>query len=210
MEKLYGVVLYSLLGIMVFSCKKNPLKQLSADEKRIYITHYDSTANFNNYLTFSVHDSVALIENNQSLGKELDDFDSKVILAVQLMMGQRGYQLVKKSGSPDLAVDVSKVYSSFTGIFSYPDYWDFYYSYWDPIYWGYPFYPYYAPYNIGIYTIETGALSIDLLDLKNAAANGNKIRSIWSGLAKGAGVFNSANAASDVAALFSQSAYLKH
>ncbi len=123
-------------------------------------------------------------------------------------MQQRGFTLVSKTSTPDLAVDISRVYNTSTGLFSYSDYWDYYGDYWDG-YWGYPGYGYYSPYAVGVYTIQSGGLEIDLLDLKNAAAEGNKIQVVWTGLARGEGTFSTANASSEVTALFSQSANLK-
>ncbi|MCZ0212081.1 hypothetical protein OZK63_42730, partial [Streptomyces sp. UMAF16] len=68
-----------------------------------------------------------------------------------------------------------------TGIIDYSSYYDYYGGYYDPTYWGYGGYGYYSPYMYGTYQINSGALSIDMLDLKNAAANG-KIKIIWNGL----------------------------
>lgn len=204
---LSGGVLAAMLSIS--SCKKDPLKNLSDDESRIYVTNYDTTASFASYQTFSIADSVDVIQDNQLVGRELGGFDSTVISSVAQSMQQRGYTLVSKESSPNLAINVSRVYSTSTGVFSYPDYWDYYGSYWDPYYWGYPGYGYYSPYAVGVYTIQTGALEIDLLDLKNAATHNNKLTVIWTGLARGEQVFKTANAAAEVDSLFAQSPYLK-
>jgi hypothetical protein len=191
------------------SCKKDPVNNLTNEESRIYITNYDTTANFSAYSTFSIADSVARIQDNQFAGRSRDAFDVNVINAVTQQMTQRGYRQVTRESSPDVAINISRVYTSSTVLFSYADYWGYYGSYWDPYYWGYPGYGYYDPYAVGAYTVNSGGLEIDLLDLKNAAANGNKIVGIWTGLARGEDVFNPANASGQVTALFNQSAYLK-
>lgn len=201
----------TLLSIMAFSsCKKDPLNNLTSEESRIYISNYDTTANFTSYKTFSIVDSVDVIQDNQFYGRELKAFDTTVISSVTQAMQQRGYQLTNKKSSPDLAIDISRVYNTSTGVFSYPDYWSYYGSYWDPYYWGYPGYGYYTPYAVGVYTIRSGGLEIDVLDLKNAAAHANKLVSVWTGLARGQNVFNPANASAEVTALFNQSPYLKN
>ena len=206
---LTGVALLTIIGFA--SCKKDPLNNLTNDESRIYITNYDTTANFSSYKTFSITDSADVIQDNQLAGRERSVFDSTVIAAVGSTLQQRGYQLVGRESSPDLAVAVSRVYNTSTGVFSYGDYWDYYGGYWDPYYWGYGGYGYYPPYYaVGVYTIQNGGLEIDLLDLKNAAAHGNKITAVWTGLARGEQVFRTANGASEVQALFDQSTYLKH
>lgn len=209
-KKISLLTIGALLGITLLnSCKKDPLNNLSNDESRIYITNYDTTANFSSYATFSIADSVAVIQDNQFAGRQKNGFDSTVINAISQLMQQRGYQLVTNKESPNLAIDVSRVYNTSTGVFSYYDYWDYYGGYWDPYYWGYPGYGYYDPYAVGVYTIQTGGLEVDMLDLKNASANGNKLKAIWTGLARGEQVFNPSNAVNEVTALFQQSPYLK-
>ncbi|MDP4130558.1 MAG: DUF4136 domain-containing protein [Bacteroidota bacterium] len=209
-KKITGLAVLGLLILtVVSSCKKDPLSNLSNDDSRIYITNYDTAASFETYQTFSIEDSVNIILNDQSLGNQLNAYDSTVISQVSQMMKSRGYTLVPKTAKPDLAINVSRVTNTSTGIISYPDYWDGYGGFYDPYYWGYPGYDYYAPYIVGAYTIRDGGLEIDILDLKNAASLGNKIQAVWSGLARGEDVFNSANASAEVSTLFSQSPYLK-
>ena len=198
-----------LIAGALTSCKKDAIKNLSEDEARIYITNYDSTANFRNFRTFSIVDSVAVISNNQLQSKERSDYDLQVISAVKSNMQQRGFVLVDKSGQPDLGINVSRITSTQTGVVSYPNYWDYYDSFYDPYYWGYSGYNYYSPYSYGVYQIREGALSIDMLNLKDATSNGNKIGTVWSALARGSGVFRTSNAAAQVQAFFNQSPYLK-
>ncbi len=123
-------------------------------------------------------------------------------------MSAEGYTLVDKSSKPDVGVDVSRIISTSTGVISYSDYYDSYGGYWDPYDWGYGGYNYYTPYSYGVYSISQGAISIDMLDLKNAAAN-NKIVVIWTGLIRGEGLSDATSADSQVKALFDQSPYLK-
>jgi len=209
-RKLCGIGIGALLGIMLLnSCRKDPLNHLTNDESRIYVTNYDTTVDFSMYSTYSIADSVAVISNNQLAGRSMESFDTVVVGLVKNAMDQAGYRQVTRTSNPDLAIDISRIYNSSTAIFDYNDYWDYYGSYWDPYYWGYPDFGYYDPYAVGIYSITTGALEIDLLDLRNAPADSNKIRVIWTGLARGEQVFNNANAPTEVSALFSQSAYLK-
>lgn len=202
----------SVLVIIVITgggCKKDPLNNLTNEETRIYTVNYDTTANFSSYKTFNVADSVDVISNNQLLGKSFTGFDSTAIAAVTQAMQQKGYQLVAANATPDLAVTVSRIYSTSTGFFNYADYWDYYDTYWDPYYWGYGGYGFYTPYALGTYSITTGGLEVDLLDLKNASSDGNKIISVWTGLATGEQVFLPTNASAEVNALFAQSPYLK-
>ncbi|MDE3185172.1 MAG: DUF4136 domain-containing protein [Bacteroidota bacterium] len=195
--------------ILYTSCTKDPVTNLSNEESRIYITDHDSTVNFSNYNTYSISDSVAVIENGSST-RELNAVDQAYIDAVKKYMGQAGYTLVSKKENPDLGVDVNHIINTSTGVISYGDYWYNYSGYWDPYYWGYPDYGYYIPYAYSIYQVKEGALSIDILNLKNATTNNNNINVIWTGLIRGSGILNSSVADSQVKALFDQSPYLKH
>jgi hypothetical protein len=195
------------LSLFFMGCAKDPVNNLNSDEGRIYITDHDSSVNFTNYKTFSISDSVAVIRNGKS-SKELSITDSAYISAVKKYMEAAGYQMVTKKQNPDMGVDVNNIISTYTGVVSYDDYWNNYGGYWDPYYWGLGGFGYYVPYAYNIYRISEGAVSIDILDLKNAKAN-NKINVIWTGLIRGPGIFNENIAESQVKALFDQSPYLK-
>ncbi len=135
--------------------------------------------------------------------------DVAFINALKSQMAAQGYTLVDRSANPDLGINVTRIYNTTTGIISYDNWYnDYYGGYYDPYYWGYGGYGYYSPYSYATYSVREGALSIDMLDLKHAAAN-NKIEVIWTGLIRGSGIFNSSTAADQVTTLFNQSPYLK-
>jgi hypothetical protein len=199
-------------SISFISCQKDVIKNLSEEESRIYITNRDSSADFTTYKTISIVDSVLVIENNQALGKALTDYDARVIAAIKAVLQQRGFQLVDRASNPDLGVTVSRVYNT-TTVLNYPSYWDSYGGYYDPSYWGYGGYSYYDPLYYGpsyydYYQVTQGALTIDVLDLKNAK-NTNSIRPVWSAVARGGDLFNPNKAEQFINALFEQSPYLK-
>ena len=193
--------------ISMSACTKQPLNHLTDDESRLYISNHDDSVSFNAFKTFSIADSVAVISNNRLRGKALTDVDSAYINAVKQQMIQKGYTLVANNQSPDLGVDVSRIYNTYTGVVDYSGYGGDYYGYWDPYYWGFPGYGYYFP-SYGVYQVSEGALEVDILDLKDASAD-KQIKDIWSGLIRGTGVFDVANAQSGVQSLFDQSSYLK-
>ena len=194
------------------SCQKDPLKELTPAESRIYITNHDSTVSFAEFKTFSVADSVAYFEDNQVVGQDLSEFDAASIAAVKAAMQSRGFQLVTRNDSPDLGITVSRIYSTQTGIMSYPGYWDTYGGYYDPFYWGYGGLDYYDPIYYGpnyytTYQITQGALSVDILNLKDAVAD-NAIHPVWSGIARGTGVFSPSAAEGEINSFFELSPYL--
>ncbi len=195
------------VGAMFTSCSKDPLANLTAEESRIYITDHDSTKSFVNYHTFSVSDSVA-VNNNGQASKQLTATDQAFIDAVKTSMQNEGYTLVSKGASPDLGINITRIYNTSTGIISYSNYYDSYGGYWDPYDYGYGGYGYYSPYSYATYSVKEGAISVDMLDLKDAPAT-NKIEVIWTGLIRGSGIFNANTAADQVNMLFNQSPYLK-
>ena len=209
MQRMIGFTLLSLAIIFtVSSCTKDPLKNMTQAESRIYITNRDSTANFNSYKTYSIVDSVSLINNNQFAGREANDWDVQVISAVQNAMNARGFVKVNRNQNPDLGVNVSRVFSTTTSVVNLSSYWGGYGSYYDPYYWGYGGYGYYFPPTYGVYQSTEAALSIDILDLKNASGS-QTIRGVWNGLVRGSGIFQTSNVQSQIQALFDQSPYLK-
>lgn len=204
------VFLVGFLGLAAAftSCSKDPLSGLTQEESRIYITDHDSSKNFASYSTFRVSDSVTVVENGRKTSVQLNEADRSFVDAVKSELTARGYQQISKDSTPDLGVNVTRVYNTSTGIVSYDDYYGAYGNYYDPFYWGYGGYSYYSPYSYATYRVTEGALAVDILDLKNAPA-ANKIEVVWTGLIRGSGIFNGSAAASQVKALFDQSGYLK-
>ncbi len=201
------MALLSSLAILAYGCQKDPLKDMTNEESRIYITDHDSTIQFNSFHTFSISDSAALIENGR-VSKQLNAADAAYIQAVKDQMQARGYVLVSKNDNPDLGLTVNRIISTSTGVISLGSYWDYYDSYWDPYYWGYPGYGYYLPYSYAVYQIREGAVSVDMVDLKDATKN-QQLDVIWTGLIRGSDIYNASVAPSQVKALFDQSTYIQ-
>ena len=200
----------SLLVILIAGCRKEPMNNLSSEESRIYITNHDSTINFSNYQTFSIADSVAVIDGNQVSG-QFNATDQAFVTAVKNKMQQLGYTLVDKKDHPDLGISVSRIINTSTGVINYNDYWNDYGGYYDPFYWGYSGYGYGVPsWGFATYQVKEGLLSIDMVDLKNASTNNNQIKVLWNGMIRGSGIFDATTAASQVNALFDQSSYLSN
>ena len=194
-------------ALLLASCTKEPLNNLSNEQARIYTTNYDPAVNFGDFKTYSISDSATLIDNGVPY-KVLADIDIAYMNAVDTYMQQRGYLKVSKDENPDIGININRIYSTVTGVIDNSTYWDYYGGYWDPYYWGYGGYGYGDPYGYGVYSYTSGAESVDMLDLKNAAVKG-KIDIVWTGLVRGEGILNTVNADSSVKALFDQSPYLQ-
>jgi hypothetical protein len=195
------------LLVLLSSCYKDPLKNLTEDESRIYITNYDTTASFSSYRTFSIADSVASISNRGVLAKSMSSADSQYVNAVANALTQRRFIRVGRNQQPDLGVTVSRINSSYTQIVNYGDY-GYYGSYWDPYYWGYPGYGYYFPTYYGVYNVNEEAIAIDIVDLKNAGTS-HQLKDVWSALIRGSGIDNLPTIQSQVDQLFNQSPYFR-
>ena len=125
MKKILIAFCCAVILLYVSRCTKEPLNNLTESEGRIYITNHDEAVNFGNYQTFSIADSVAVIENNQFTMRALMPVDAAYIEAVKGQMQQKGYTLVSRDADPDLAVNVNRIFNSYTGVFSYADYWGY-------------------------------------------------------------------------------------
>lgn len=204
---LSGLAILAIGGSLLTGCAKDPLSDLNQEDSRIYITNYDNSASFGSYATFAISDSVVVINDNR-VSREQTTTDLAYINALRQQLQSRGYTEVNRKDNPDLAVNVNRVYSTSTGVISYDNYWDYYDAYYDPWYYGYGGYGYYSPYSYATYTIREGAISVDLLDLKNAAST-NRITGIWTGLIRGSGIFNPGVADKQVSMLFEQSPYIR-
>lgn len=209
MRNTIGAALLFAAGTIAFSsCTKDPLNNINEEESRVYITNHDSTVNFSSYKTYSLADSVSLIDNGRFAGRESTSWDVQATSAIAAGLNARGYTRVARTANPDLGINVSRVYNTTTNVVNLGDYYGGYGGYYDPYYWGYSGYGYNFPSSYGYYQSTEALLSVDVLDLKNAATAG-KIKGVWSGVVRGEGVFRSSNIQTQVQALFDQSPYLK-
>ncbi|MBW7840116.1 MAG: DUF4136 domain-containing protein [Chitinophagaceae bacterium] len=207
MKTKMSLLAIAIAMLLITGCGKDPVANLTDEESRIYITDHDSSANFSDFHTFYVSDSVAVLENGKSK-MQLTEAGQAYIDAVKQAMIRNGYTAVNKDQHPDIGITVNRIISTTTGVISGPSYWDMYGSYWDPYFWGYPGYGYYLPYNYAVYSIREGAVSLDMIDLKNAPESG-ELKVIWTGLIRGSNIYNPVVADSQVKALFDQSPYIK-
>ncbi|MBC9912108.1 DUF4136 domain-containing protein [Chitinophaga varians] len=192
--------------ISISSCRKDPLKDMTDEESRIYITNHDSTVDFTSYATFSIVDSVAVLSrNSDSARKALTTYDKQLIASVTAAMKQRGYTLVDKSAKPDLGINLTRIDNSYTSIGWNPGWWGGP-GYWDAGWWGYPGGGWYWPSYYTVYQVNERQTAIDLFDLKNA--KNDKFNVIWNSLWRGSGVWSTNNVDPMVQASFAQSAYL--
>src|SRR5829696_4419191 len=102
--------------MLLSSCRRDPLKGLTEEESRIYITNYDTSLNYSNYKTFSIADSVAVIQNNRLVARERTSYDAEFVTAVTNALTQRGFTLISHTQNPDLGVTISRIINTQTGL----------------------------------------------------------------------------------------------
>lgn len=193
-----------------FSCKKIPdTSELSS--KFVVITSRSKDANFAEYKTYFISDTITYINNTPSADTIITGARAKQIQdAVKSNMASRGYTLVARNANPDLGLVSIAIKDLNVGVTYPPGWWWGYPGYPGGCYWGcyppyYPIYPTYYQYSVGDFLLET-------FDLKNIDEN-NNLQSIW--YSQSSGVLSSTdqtNVDRTVTAIneaFAQSPYFK-
>ena len=125
-----GIVALAFTG-----CQKDPLKNLTANESRY--TLLTATRRLISPPSNIQRGRLCSSDPGRAgCGQGADRLRRCCGHRIKNRTGKRGFQEVARSASPDLGINVSRVYSTSTGVISYPGYWSDYGSYYDPNYWG--------------------------------------------------------------------------
>ena len=116
-----------IIGLGLMSCSKDPIGDLSNEESLVYITNHDQSANFSQYKTFSIVDSVLIVENNRA-GTSLDDIDRAMLQRLITNMEAMGYKHVGRKENPDVGINVSWITNTYLNVYQplssyYGGYW---------------------------------------------------------------------------------------
>jgi hypothetical protein len=209
---------FCLLLTLAACVAPDPVVDLSVEDKDLYITNRDVSVNFANYKTYAIVDSVVTINKNSSdtIGHK-SSFSTQILNDVNFELQKDGFVQVGKTQNPDVGVNVSVL--RFTeevpaGYFTYTQQGTGYSGYQSTAFWGYPGYTYGIPNYFGYYRVDVGSISIEMIDLKSAAANpgNNTLNVIWSALIAGSvtdsTLISNSRIGSAIAASFNQSPYL--
>ncbi len=190
----------------LYSCSKDAISDLSSEESLVYITNFDKSADFTEYKTFSIVDSVLLIDNNKSK-TILTDIDRGLLEGLIQNMQKLGYTYVSPKSNPDVGITASYVSNTYLNVSTNP-----YNSYWGNYYgggyggggygYGYPSYYQYSQ------TTESYWL-ISMLDFKNPDKEKKTYNIVWDAQIQGFGIDNKPLIGKMADAIFSQSPYLK-
>lgn len=160
------------------ACRKSPdLNQLSS--QFVVTTNYDQEAQFNQYKTFYVSDTVAYLGGTDDDTILTDTNAQRLVQTVKDNMAAHGYTFTAHSNEPDLGITVSVVKTVNTSLI-YWGWWDGFPGYWGPGFWGWGWaYPFYYPFPpVTVHTFTTGTVIINLIDLINATKE-HKLTTIW-------------------------------
>ena len=173
-----------LFLVLFFACRKYPdTSKLSTNF--VVQTSKEPGADFSKYKTYYISDTIASIGTIDSVW--FDDDSKKLVEAVKSNMNARGFTLVANSHfNPDLGLGLTVIKDLNLGVV-YPGWW--WGGYWG-CYWYYCGYPPYYGYG-AVYSIPTGTIVLDMIDLKNATAN-KELDILWSSVMSG-GLGNSSN-----------------
>lgn len=170
-------ILIVLTGTLIlYSCQKEPDGLRLLDEL-VVSTNYDVEAVFGAYATYAIPtDTIGFVSNRNPNDTILvstsqnGHYPRRILQQVVQNLNDRSYTRVEKNENPDLGVNVYIVND--LNLFQQVVYPNYYY----PYYYGYGSY-YSYPY-INTYAYNTGALVVEIVDLKNVMP-GNKVKVIW-------------------------------
>ena len=203
--------LFILFVSVLFSCRKEPdTEDLKLEQ--VVATDRDLSANFSNYATFFISDTVSIVASASTDSILTGPMAQQMVNAVKTNMTARGYTFPPRSQGPDLGFRLT-VIKDITRTAICGGWWDGWYGYYPPWYWGcYYCGGYYYPWCT-TYTYTIGTSTLYLFDVKNQGTNHN-VRALWG--ATMFGVFsttnNQTNADLTTTAInqaFTQSTYLK-
>ncbi len=173
MQKLLAIV---LAGVVLWGCQTEPDNQKLFDEL-VVSTNFDPGATFSSYTTYAIPtDTIGFVSDTDPNDTILvaeprnEFYPRKVLERVMANMDDRLYRRVDRSEHPDLGVNVYVVknFNVFQQIVDPGYYYPYYYGYGS--YYSYPY--------INTYAYNTGALVVEIVDLKNVTPD-NKVKVIW-------------------------------
>lgn len=173
------ITLILLAGLVIAACSKYPTYTVYNSDMDMVWTNYDESANFENYKTYYIPDTV-LIDSTATAEEQeyFQQYYDDILAKVNANMQARNFIRVDSSEDPDLGMGVS-IITRTNYVFSYNYWWGY------PGYWGWPGYGYYYPWATYLGSYEEGAVIIDMSDLKNIDHYNRQINALWAALIGG-------------------------
>ena len=201
-----------LMTVFVFTACEKDADTDKLDNKFVVYTNYDKGANFKQFNTYYLPDSILIIGDKDKQEYWKDANAQKIIDTYVFNMDNRGYTRVTERDEADLGLQLSYVKNTYVFTdYGYPEWWWGYPGYWDVPYWG-NWGGWYYPYAVS-YAYSTGSFITELLNLEAPQGEKEKLPVLWtgymSGLLSGSTSFNTKMAVEGATQSFVQSAYLR-
>jgi hypothetical protein len=173
MRKIFVII---SVVMVLWSCQTEP-DNLKLLDEMVVSTNFDPEATFSDYITYAIPtDTIGFVSdtnpNDTILVARADNnyYPRKVLEKVMANMDDRLYNRVGRNENPDLGVNVYivKDLNVFQQIVDPGYYYPYYYGYGS--YYSYPY--------VNTYAYNTGALIVEIVDLKNVTPD-NKVKVIW-------------------------------
>lgn len=200
-----------LLAVFAFAaCEKDPDMDKLDNDYLVY-TNYDKQANFKQFTTYYIPDSILIIGDKEKPEYWKGDDAMEIINAYKTNLNNRGYMFTEDKDEASMGVQVSFVRSTyyFTD-YGQPEWWWNYPGYWGSGYWG-NWGGWYYPYAVN-YAISTNSFLTEIVNLKATEGPKEKLPVLWSSYLTGpASYSNNVNKTLAVRAVnqsFVQSPYL--
>ncbi|MDX2431567.1 MAG: DUF4136 domain-containing protein [Bacteroides sp.] len=217
LKLIVAALVFSLAGLLT-GCYPDKIDYV--DEYDVAGTMYDEDADFSDFMTFHVLDTVMHItedgDDDPNLSREHDEYILGEIRSNMIDLGYTELESPDPLNMPDLEVFVQVMSTDFYTYFSYwYDYWGWYggWSWWYPGYPMYPSYPWYPGGGGYVSSYSAGTLMIEMLDTESATAEMERPGMVWMGIVDGLLTNNSSTTRQrldkQINQLFEQSPYLQ-
>jgi hypothetical protein len=222
-----GIVWALSMGALLTACSDSAVDDLSPADSNVIVTNFDRQANFAQYSTFSLADSV-LVESNDRYSQSALPVEQRVVSRLATELSNRGFTRLAGGQTADLGVVVTRVNNRYTGVAVNPfagfgNAWGLGPGWggggwgWGAGGWGGFNDPFFFPTYYQYQTTER-SWRIDVVDLKNRPiitpnTNPNdpnsRLRVVYSAQLLGNGIFDTNNIDQLIADMFAQSPYLR-
>lgn len=214
MKRLLILLLTGLFAQFMVSCYPEGADNI--EDYDVAITNYDKGTDFNDFVTFSIPDSVVYFSNDKNTTPPSHTFDDQIIQVVTDNFMAMGYTKVAdpteatpEDQLPSFIVTISAFsnvnYAYFVD--NWYNNWNWYWGGW----WGGPFTPYYPWYPVSVYSYRTGSVVVEMISTEKRSDNRANV--LWTGIAdgllQGSDTFILSRVKSQLDQCFIQSPYLR-
>jgi hypothetical protein len=201
-----------LLAVLTLTACEKEADTDKLDNKFVVYTNYDKSADFKQFSTYYLPDSILIIGDKDKKEYWSDTNAQRIIDTYVFNIDNRGFLRVTEREDADLGLQVSYVKNTYVVTdYGYPQWWWGYPGYWGTPYWGNWGGGWYYPFAIN-YSFSTGSFLTELLNLEAPQGQSEKLPILWSaymsGMLSSSTDVNVELATQAVSQAFTQSTYL--